>query len=337
MKTSHIQSIVGVASRTDYGLLNVSKKDRPHTVTFDGQSFLVGAGTELFSRAVNERMDLERLGDSAEGRALTFATLGNLLGYGDHRVSIMVGFPVNLMLDGQRAKAMRRELRRWLLGTHTFSFNGVQTEVTVDKLNVYSQPAAARASWALSNDGRAKISGDDAQATVAVCDLGFNTLDLQVIQPNGNIIPHQTGGETSGMRRAAEALRAAVFNAYGNTLSLHQADQYIQGGATFLETRGGMVDIAQLVAQAKAQCAGGVTQYVNTLWENLNASVILFAGGGSQALKRELLQHFPTGRILRNPVMAIADGLAKVAKNAYPGSRVIGLDPGFGAFKGVLL
>ena len=98
-----LSSVVGVGD-TDLGLLSLGDLGRrgrvtqPHTIQFNDAAYLVGEGLTRFARPV-ERMDLQRLGDGPEARALTYATLGLLLGPGIHFASLMVGLPVEVMAD----------------------------------------------------------------------------------------------------------------------------------------------------------------------------------------------------------------------------------------------
>ena len=337
-KTSHIQSVVG-QGRTDMGLLEVSQ-NQPRKVIFDGATYLVGAKTEEFSNNVIERMDINRLGDSVPGRALTYATLGNLLGEGSHTIKMMMGFPVQLMTATAKVLPIIDELRAWLIGTHSFSFAGVETTVTIEAVNFISQPKAAFVAYAYNDAGEITLTPEQQRATTGICDVGFNTVDLQVIKPNGRIDPKTTDGDDLGMRRAAEALQKSVFQMHGKAMSLHEADELLRAkeSVVFIETLTGFHDVTPLVAQAKAQCADGVVQFLGNTWEKLSASVVLFAGGGAEALKTELLNQFPTGRVMPDPVMSIALGLGRWGRHVFgPSGLVVGLDPGFGGFKGVLL
>ena len=67
----------------------------------------------------------------------------------------------------------------------------------------------------------------DRQPTVAVLDSGFSTLDLLVIK-QGRIEKRFTGGDTLGVRRAAEDIIQAVKTQHGFTMSPAEADGYIR-------------------------------------------------------------------------------------------------------------
>jgi len=342
MKQTRITSLVGTGN-TSLGMLETRRaRTMPRGVDFGGFTYIVGEGVEDFTRAY-ERMDFLKLADSPESRALTYATLGDLLGEGSHKASVRIGFPIQLMLDKEAAQETRRKVRAWMVGAHDFQIDGVRTQIEITAVNTSSQPAGTYAAWALTNEGKPAILGDDKRATVAVCDVGFNTLDLHTIKPGSKSLRRFTDGATLGMHRAAETLRDALLHKYRLKLSLHAADALIRNQKKRIETRHGFKSIEDEVAQSLANAASGVISFVSSLWEDLNASVIIFTGGGAEALKPYLLELYPTGRILEDPVMCNALGLSRLEKSSVArkqadgGISVIGLDPGFGAFKAVLL
>ena len=96
-----------------------------HTVIFDSAAYLVGEGLTRFARPI-ERMDLQRLGDGPEARALTFTTLGMLFGPGQHTASLIVGLSVEVMSDRQAALQTLSTLRAWLKGDNCFEVDRQQ-------------------------------------------------------------------------------------------------------------------------------------------------------------------------------------------------------------------
>ena len=157
MSSITIPSLVGVGE-TDLGLLSLGELGRhprsslPHTVTFDGATYLVGEGLTRFARPI-ERMDLQRLGDGSEARALTYTSLGLLLGPGQHTVSLIVGLPVEVMSDRQAALQTLSTLRLWLKGEHCFEVDHQQISLNIAAINVMAQPAGAFFAWGLDEHG----------------------------------------------------------------------------------------------------------------------------------------------------------------------------------------
>jgi hypothetical protein len=152
---------------------------------------------------------------------------------------------------------------------------------------------------------------------VAVCDVGFNTLDLFAVQ-GGEIVARFTGGDTAGMRRAAELLAGAVRAQHGVEMSLHEADALLRRRRPRLHTAGGEVDLRPLVSQAHDAAAAGVVTFVERQWGNgRQFAHLLFTGGGAEALRDGLLRQYPHGVVLPAPVTANAVGLARYARRAF--------------------
>lgn len=322
-----IPSVVGVGE-TDLGLLSLGALGRrqrqtmPDKVTYGGVTYLVGEGVSRFARPV-QRMDLLRLSDGPEVRALFYAAVHRLLGRDSiapqQQAALMVGLPVEVMADRERAVATLRGLRGWLVGGHTFAVNGESVTLDVTGVQAMAQPAGAFFAWGLNGEGRWVRGKEDLKAPVAVCDIGFNTLDLFAVQ-GGEVVARFTGGDTAGMRRAAELLIAAVRAKHGVELSLHEADALIREKRPRLYTAAGEVNLHSLVTQALDTVAAGIVTFVEQRWGNgRQFAHLLFTGGGAEALREALLRQYPHGVVLPNPVAANAVGLARYAVRAFKG------------------
>ncbi len=334
---------VGIGG-TEVGLLSLGTLGRgahaaaPHRVAWDNTpTYLVGPGVERFARPL-ERLDFQRLADAPEVRALTYATLGRLLGPTPPPVALVVGFPVEVMADKPLAQSVLRGLRAWLVGSHHFTLDAQPYALTVTHVQVLAQPAGAFFAWGLDAQGQWQRPASDLQALVAVADVGFNTLDLFTVQ-GGQIVNRFTGGDTAGMRRAAEIIGQTLRQEHGCTLALHQADALLRERQPGLTTAGQYLDLGPLVQQARAAAASGILAFLESRWGNgRQFGYTLFTGGGAAALHAELLTQYPYGTLLPDPVTANAAGLARYARRAYSGAPlVVGLDPGYGGFKAVAL
>lgn len=316
-----IPSVVGVGE-TDLGLLSLGDlggKRRgpvPDRVEFGGIAYLVGDGVPRYARPV-QRMDFHRLTEGPELRALLYATLFRLLGPGEHRVSLMVGLPVEVMAERARALEVLAGMRRWMVGEHRFAVNGQEARLTVEAVRAMAQPAGAFFAWGLDNRGRWARTREDLQAPVAVCDVGFNTLDLFAVQ-GGEVVGRFTGGDTAGVRRAAERLAQSVQARYGLSLSLQEADALLRTPDAPLYTAAGRVSVEALVRQALDAAAGEMVAFVEGRWGNgRQFRHVLFTGGGAALLREALLRQYPHGVVLPEPVTANAVGLARYAVRVY--------------------
>jgi hypothetical protein len=225
----------------------------------------------------------------------------------------VVGLPIEVMADRDLARDTLRALKGWMVARHEFSVNGHPASLDVADVLILPQPAGAFFAWGLNDQGKWMRARADLQAPVAVCDIGFNTLDLFAVE-GGEVVARFTGGDTAGMRRAAELIITTVQAQHGVDLSLHEADALLQQRHPRLYTTEGEVDLAPLVRQTTDTVAAGIITYVERRWnKGRQFAHLLFAGGGAEALRGVLLRQYPHGVILPDPVAANALGLARYA------------------------
>lgn len=314
-------SVVGVGE-TDVGALSLGnlgrrrRRSTPDAVAFDGVTYLVGEGVARYARPV-ARMDFLRLSDGPELRALFYDVVFRLLGEGSHQAALMTGLPVEVMADKALARATLRALRGWMRGQHRFAVDGQPVALTVTDVRIMAQPAGAFFSWGLDDRGRWARDKAALKAPVAICDVGFNTLDLFAVE-GGEVIARFTGGDTAGMRRAAEGLIAQVQGRFGVTLSLHEADALLRQRRPRLFTAQGEADLRPLVGQALDAASAGIVTFVERRWGNARQFAhLLFTGGGAQALQETLERQYPHGAVLPDAVTANATGLARYAARVF--------------------
>jgi hypothetical protein len=317
-----IPSVVGVGE-TDLGMLSLGTVGRrrrhkqPDTVAYDGVTYLFGENVSRFARPV-QRMDFLRLSDGPELRALFYAALFRLLGKGAHRdAHLMVGLPVEVMADRDLARGTLRALKGWMVGRHRFAVNEEPATVVIEQVNVMAQPAGAFFAWGLSDQGLWARAKADLKAPVAVCDIGFNTLDLFTVE-GGEVVARFTGGDTEGIRRAAEMLMQSVRAQYSVELALHEADGLLRLKRPKIYTVEGEVNLRPLVDQALDTAAATIVTYVERRWgHGRQFAYLLFTGGGAEALRDALLRQYPHGVVLPNAVAANAIGLARYAARVF--------------------
>ncbi len=316
-----VPSVVGVGE-TDMGILSLGALGRrrrsrqPGQVTFDKITYLVGENVARYARPV-ERMDFLRLSDGPELRALFYDVVFRLVGEGQHRVSVMIGLPVEVMSHRDRARATLRALRGWMATRHKCAVNGREVTLDVENVKVMAQPAGTFFAWGLNSQGKWVRDRSALRAPVAICDIGFHTLDLFTVE-GGEVVGRFTGGDTVGMRRAAELIINAVRTGHGVDLSLHEADALARQRRPRLHTAGGEVELRAQVDQALDTTAAAVVTFVERQWGNgRQFAHLLFTGGGAEALKATLLRQYPHGVVLPNAVTANALGLARYATRIF--------------------
>lgn len=326
IRVAVVPSALGAGVSTDMGMLedNILRVDdtrhpyrrrKPEQIMFVDGAYLVGPNVSEYTEAL-QRLDFRRLAGGAEMKALFYSVMHRLLGAGEHRrLMMMVGLPVEVMADREHAQNIQEQLRYRMIGVHEFDVNG-ETRVILDieDLKVMTQPAGTFFAWGLNNFGRWIRDTEDLKGSVAVADLGFNTLDLFVVS-GGRIKKRFTGGETAGMRRAAEFLKQKIQDEYGVKLDLNQVDTFIRDDRPELSTWKGLVDLSPLVQQALDVQASKVIQFVTERWaEGRNFTYILFTGGGSEVLRDVLIEQYPHGIVLKEALTANVQGMAKYAR-----------------------
>ena len=344
VKATLLPSQVGVGS-TDMGLLSLGKlgtarrqTSQPHTIEWDKVTYIVGDGVDGFARPI-QRMDFLRLSEGPEARAMTYASLGLTLGAGgQHSVAIMVGLPVEVMINTPLAKETRKGLREWLVGRHVFTLDRQETIVEVTGVDVMAQPAGSLLAWGMNDEGVWVRDPQDLESPTLICDVGFNTLDLFAIQKR-EITLKFTDGEREGIRRAAEMLMETIRSRYDVQVTRLQADAYLRSSSPIFTYAGGSEDLTPYIQQALDSTAAQIGDFVETKVGNgRQFRRILFTGGGAELLRGYLTKRYPHGEVVPQAVMANAHGLARAARIKWADqAAVVGLDPGFGGFKLVAL
>jgi len=333
MITYAIPAVVGMGSTTSTGALNLAgivrsgrDRARPHVVTLDGISYLVGEAVDLYARPI-ERMDFDRFVQGPETKALLWATLWPLIDGGSHRAAIAIALPVEIMLNADQAHATEAGMQAWMLGSHHFTVDGQPADVEITAVRArIAQPVATWFEWGLDiATGKWMRGNEAAQAPALILDEGFNTFDVVAIE-GARIIKRHTGGANLGMRRAAEAIATTIHNAYGLELSLHQADALTrmvtdptrppshQKARIFVE--GKPVDVTPTVRQAVQGLGSEVVRFVQAAVDDARKFAILCTGGGMLALGDRMKRQWPHATIMPEPVTANASALAKIARRA---------------------
>ena len=320
-----IPSVVGVGT-TRMGLLNAGfrtgKKEEPLAVVFDGTSYLVGHNVARYARP-RERLDFLRLAEGPELRALLYAALWKITGPGRHTVNLMLGLPVEVIKDDAQAQTTMRKLREWVVGEHGFTVNREETTIRIVAVNATSQPLGALFAWGANLNGG--LSAEMATGTIAVCDIGFNTLDLFVIR-NGQVDKHQTGGDRLGMHRVADAVIRHVRDTYKVALTMHEADDLVRAYANdqpaILYHAGGDTDLGGVIARELEESFIAVNQLIRQYWDQgTQFRHFLVTGGGAGAFRKKILDFYPFACLLPRPVTANAIGIALLAQRKYGAKR----------------
>ena len=323
LKTVVVSNVVGMGN-TDIGRLSLGDVGRqrrrrlPDRVVFDGVGYLVGDGVERYA-APMRGMDFLRLRGGPEVKVLFYDCVYHALGPGEHEAAMIVGLPVEVMIDEKQADATLRALNEWLAADHVFRVNDEDVRLTITDVKTIAQPIGAFFAWGMDNAGAWTRGSDALSASIGVLDIGFNTLDLFAVE-GAEIAARYTDGDTLGMRRAAEYIIQAVDDAYDKSISIYKANELIRAAAPALHTPRGQVDLRALVDQALNRAASGILTFVQQpdKWgDGRQFDYLLFTGGGAEALREPLQDQFPHGHVLPQAVAANAIGMARYARRFF--------------------
>ena len=321
LKTISLPSQVGVGDTSLGGLSlgNVTKRHKdlePVQISFSGGTYLVGPNVARYARPL-ERYDLNKYTDSMEVRALTYAVLAQMVDGGSTDLAVIVALPVAVTMS-PNFKETVKGIEAWLLGEHHFTYDSSESHVTIHAIKCMAQPVGAFFAWGLDEKGEWVRAEDDLlNANVAVLDSGFNTLDLLLVK-QGRIEKRFTGGDTLGVRVAAEEIARVVKKQYGFDLSMAETDAYIR---QYLDKRsvpiilaGVKHDLKTIVQQALNSLGTNTIDFIRKTWAGLPLSYVLLAGGGALMLEAQIRRQIQHAEMLPDPVTANAAGLAKLAQ-----------------------
>lgn len=345
METAKVISQVGTKGR---GLGSVTLGDMSKgksisnatSVSWDGVSHIVGENVGNYTDPIT-LLDFQALSGGSYQKALTYAVMGKLLGKGEYEKPIVVkfGLPVELQQDEKKSEEIKAAVKSWLIGDHAFAVNGNKTLMTIKSVTFLTQPAGTFFYWGMDDNGvwqksESYITGG---ASVGICDVGGNTVDIIVIN-GGNVSWRFTTGESIGMRRAIDLVGTRIESEYGFRPSEHEIDGYLRMNKPFIMVDGDKrVDLTGIVQSAKETTSGEILSLLNKKWQKeYHRFKVLFTGGGSISLRDYFIRAYPKASVMSDN-MANAIGFARYTRCYDKESAVVGLDPGFSLYKAALL
>ncbi len=322
--TYALPSSVGLANRenkeglTLSGIMRPQRTTRPpFRVVFEGVEYLVGPNVDEYTKPI-DRLDHDRYTDSSELRATFYAGLYRLVNGGAHQIALAIALPVEVVQDKEDAAQVERGIRKWMIGEHVFSVDGIETVLTITRVRAkIPQPVATWFDWGFDLGGQWAKGKEAARAPTLIIDEGFNTLDVLVVE-NAKISQRIGGGNTLGMSRAAEELIESLKSRYGLEIELHRANELIKdainGQQAEIYVGGDIKNVTQLGKQAVRSLETEVDNYLTrSVGKAQKGYKVLLTGGGAMGLSGLLHRRFPEATMMFEPVLANARGLAKMA------------------------
>ncbi len=323
IETCVIPSVAGIGQISDLSLLGLGrqrKQARPYTVGWGGVEYLVGANVHRHAEPI-EDLDKLRLTEGGVNRSLMYAALGQAVNGQPTPVKLMLGFPVELLKDKERARIALRALRGWLEGQHRFTVDGRAVDLTVLEVKGAAQPVGAYLDWGMDNAGQWVRETEALQRPVGVCDLGFNTLDLFSLE-GGEVTDRETAGGDLGMHRVAATVKRFLYHNYRVELGLHRCDdlvqEYLKTGQVIFYCAAGDIDLSGVVQQALEKAFTDIREFIRAHWGGgAQFHTLIFTGGGAQAFRPQFLRYYPAAYLPADMVTSNARGLLKRAVRVF--------------------
>ena len=282
-------------------VMGLARQTAPLHIRSEQGSFYVGPDAHAWGREV-ENLDYERLTGAPEMHALLYGSLTRFAqDYGNfqHPLSMVVGMPQE-PLSGAEGKENVKAVKKWMTGIHAWEADGEAYKVEIDEVQITSQPVGALFDYLLNEDGHFVPDRKGAfKAEVGIISIGFNTIELLVVQDRAPVQKF-TSGTTSGVRRLLEIIDTERMYTLGELDS---------------QLRAGNLDTKTALPVWEREVTGVINQHWNKTWRRFNK--ILLVGGGAELLKESLPYRF-NGKafIPDDPVNSISRGLYKLRRQA---------------------
>lgn len=294
-------------------------QQEPYVVSYDGiVNVLTGHNVRAYCKDPVQRVDDGRFADNMETRCVTYAAFHELLGPGDHEGTLVLGVPVD-KLKGDEAKAFKREVKGWLVGTHDFIVNGQASRVTITGIQFAAQPVGAFFEWGMDDRGQWVRSEAEFLQDTGIIDIGYGTLDLFVVS-QGQVNTAFTAGDNLGMGRVAESVVEIFERMHRAPMSTVEADELVRqyvisrGKPVRVVAQGREVDITAIIKTSLDTHGSAVIDYIRRAWRNFRFQNVLLTGGGSLVFGDRLTELYPFATLLSDPITANARGLAKLGQ-----------------------
>jgi len=261
--------------------------------------FYVGNGAHDWGRPV-ENLDYDRLTGAPEMRALLYGAFTRYVQtYGPipYPVRLIAGLPLE-PLSGAQAKAHIRAVRAWLEGEHTWHADHQPYTITIDRVQVTSQPVGALFDYLLDEEGHYLPQRKKAlKQEIGIISIGFNTVELLVVRDQ-KPVQRFTTGTTAGVRRLLE-----IVNQRG-LYSLGELDTRL---------RQGRLPLRDALPVWEREVTGVIERAWGSAWRRF--ARILVVGGGALLLGQDFFYRFQGKAFVPDqPVLSIARGLYKLGR-----------------------
>jgi len=278
--TAHFPSEVGTPITGETFSMAQAKQARMVIKRPEGQTWPVGETALKQSRYHAGRRDPEWV-LTETWEVLLCAALSEIH-KGTVNTSLVTGLPL------EHWAALADPLSERLIGEHRFKRNGGRWQaVTIDDVVVITQPYGSLLDQAMADTGRILPGSPFAEGTVAIADLGGNTLNLLVTDALEEV-GQWTQGDGLGLLPALDAIARDIHRAHpGITPKAREVSSWLAAGS--FPYQGKEHDIGPFAEPHLEPLVNMVLNRFSEAWpEPGRYSAVLLTGGGALALGKSL-------------------------------------------------
>jgi len=309
-RRAHFPSEVGTP--LDEGGYSMQRGERMVVTMPDGRSWPVGETALKQSTYHSGRRDADWvLSESWE--ALFCAALSELH-KGTTKTNLVTGLPL------QSYDAYADRLREKLVGDHRFRREeGNWQTVTVEKATVITQPYGSLLDQAMTDGGRL-LSGPFTEGTVAIADIGGNTLNLLVTDVLEEIGRWTEGAELGLLDALDQIARAIHAQCPGISPTAREVSAWLpRGSFPYGEWE---EDMAPYAVRYLVPLVDMLINRLSEAWpEPGRFRAVLLTGGGAmavgEALKRRMDGVYPNVTVAPDAHFANVRGYLKLARRLW--------------------
>src|SRR5262245_6619535 len=234
------------------------------------------------------------------------ASMVQALEYGLH---VVTGLPISLYLDDPDNA---EKVKKGLIGTHTFQFNGVEHTMHVLSVKVIMEGAGALIAYGENND-----------ILQGVIDIGGRTTDLYVARGQ-KPRPANSKGFPMGVQAAAERFNVKFREAFGYTLSFDTRMTLLKQHVTHQPYRAIKEKQSRTIPEDKIEAiieislreiGQEIATSVVASWDEIlmEFEKILIVGGGAYYFAKDIQERIKLASRTLKPEIANAQGYARLA------------------------
>ena len=311
--------VKAVSKSKRVGFLSITGTPEQAGFSFNGDSgiilthpYHVAVGDQALeqSEAIDARIDRGWLG-SDKWHALALAALSELTTATSGDVFVVAGLPVSYYSD----KAMVQEA---LLGRQSFQRKGrTRQTLTVTDVEVMPQGFGALFAECLNDNGKVADQGLR-RGRVGIVDCGGKTTNL-LCAKGLKEVGRESGSVDAGGWNVVKAVHRWLQGEYPD-LTVSEYDLVEHVVSKSITYHGEPVDLTPIVDHATDALTTQIVGAAKRLWNgSARLEAVLVAGGGAHLVGEALLDRFPQGRIVADPVYANAVGYWRFAQAVNKG------------------